>query len=80
MGDATGDFYNGKNGKKKTDVRKKAVVVAQLVFVLWAAPDEQKGVSTLKADENKTVFPMAYILVLSMFWGLGHYGIAAVER
>jgi len=40
----------------------------------------QKGVSPLKADENKNVFPMAYILVLSMFRGLGHYGIAAVKR
>ena len=39
----------------------------------------QKGVSPLKADENKNVFPMAYILVLSMFRGLGHYGIAAVK-
>jgi len=63
---------NGKGTEEDTDVRKKAVVVARLVFVLRAAPDEQKGVSTLKADENKNVFSMAYILVLSMFWGLGH--------
>ena len=53
MGDATGDFYNGRkrkeeNGKGKgteedTDVRKKAVVVARLVFVHRAEPDGQKG-------------------------------------
>ena len=39
----------------------------------------QKGVSTLKADENKNVFSMAHILVLSMFWRLGPYGIAAIK-
>jgi len=34
---------------------------------------------SLNADENKNVFSMAFILVLSIFWGLDHYGIAAVE-
>ena len=74
-------FTTGKNGKKKTRMwGRRLGFVARLVFVLQAAPDEQKGVFPLKADENKNVFPMAYIFVLSMFWGLGHYGIAAVER
>ena len=38
------------------------MVVARLVFVLRAALDEQKGAFPLKADENKNVFPVAYIL------------------
>ena len=56
------------------------MVVARLVFVLRAAPDEQKGVSTLKADENKNIFTMAYIVVFSIFWVDGNYEILAVTR
>ena len=41
------------------------MVAARLVFVLRAAPNEQKGVPTLKADEDKNVFPMAYIPILA---------------
>ena len=49
-------------------------------FVHRAAPDEQKGVSTLKADENKNIFTMAYIVVFSIFWVDGNYEILAVTR
>ena len=56
------------------------MVVARLVFVHRVAPDEQKGVSTLKADKKNNVFPMAYILVLSMFWVFGHDILFAIKE